>query len=135
MDLSKKLHSSIPAWSARLFIFLSIVLIPWTIYLSYALPTHHLSNHWDVSWTGLDAAIILALATTGILAYKKSRFIVLSSTITASFLLVDAWFDVLSERRAVDFREALFLAIFVEIPLSILCLTVSWRALNLEGNR
>ncbi|HUD05748.1 MAG TPA: hypothetical protein VMR18_02430 [Candidatus Saccharimonadales bacterium] len=129
MDLSKKIHSQIPEWAANVFILLSIILIPWTVYLSLSLPTHHLSSHWDVMWGGLDVGIIILLATSGILAYKKSKFIVLSANATASFLLLDAWFDILSERRRFQVIESLVLAIFIEIPLAIICFSVAYRVL------
>jgi hypothetical protein len=134
MELSDRIHSQIPVWAAKVFMILSVILIPWTIYLSYSLPIHHLSNHWDISWVGLDAGIVVLLAISGILAYKKSRFIALSATATASFLLVDAWFDVLSERRSYQVFESLVLAIFIEIPLAIICFTVAYRVLIHKGD-
>jgi hypothetical protein len=99
---------------------ITVVLLPWTIYLGLSLPQHHLSAHWDVSWTGLDAGLILALAATGLFAYMRSVWIVITSATTGSLLLVDAWFDVMSERRASDFHQALILAVFFELPLASL---------------
>jgi hypothetical protein len=88
----------VPPWVPKVYPVLAVVLLPWTIYLGLSLPRHHLSAYWDVSWVGLDIGLILALSATG--------------------LLVDAWFDVMSERRPSEFHQELFLAIFIKLPLS-----------------
>jgi hypothetical protein len=120
----------IPAWVAALYICSSIVLIPWTIYLGASLPSHHLSAHWDVSWSGLDVGLIIAMLATGYLAFRKSRLIVITSSTVGSFLLVDAWFDVISERRALQFYQALFLAVFFEIPIAITSYYIAYKVLK-----
>src|SRR5580698_2542708 len=92
---SKSTKLLIPAWATVLYIMSACVLMPWTIYLSLTLPAHHLSNHWDVSWTGLDVALIITMLATGILIYRKSSWLTITSSTVGSFLLVDAWFDVM----------------------------------------
>jgi hypothetical protein len=136
MDMAKKsvrkskITLAVPTWAPRLYIFLAIVLIPWTIYLGYQLPTRHLSVNWDVSWTGLDIGLTIALLATGLFAYTKSMLIIISSTITGSLLLVDAWFDVLSEHKAKLFHQALLSAIVFEIPLAIMSFYLALHALT-----
>lgn len=119
----------VPKWAA-IYIILAIILLPWTIYLGASLPTHHLSAHWDVSWTGLDVGLIVTMLATGILAYRRSRWIVITSSSVGSLLLVDAWFDVMSERRLSDLHQAIVLAIFVELPLAIISYYISYLALK-----
>jgi len=126
----EKIKLSIPTWSASVFIILSAILLPWTIYLGATLPTHHLSTHWDIIWTGLDAALILMLFTTGIFAYIKSRWIAITSSTVGSLLLVDAWFDVMSERRGLQLHEAIILAIFFELPLAFTSYYIAYRVLK-----
>lgn len=126
----RKIELNIPKWVTPIFIILSLVLLPWTIYLGATLPVHHLSAHWDISWTGLDLAIFIAMLFTGIFAYLKSRLTVVSSSTVGSLLLVDAWFDVMSQRMGLQLHEAIFLAIFVEIPLSILSYYIAIKALH-----
>lgn len=109
---------------------LAVGLVPWTIYLGISLPRRHLSVHWDVSWTGLDAALIVSLLATGLLAYVKSIWIVIAASITGSLLLVDAWFDIMSERAASQFAEAFFMGVLIELPLAILSFYVAVHALR-----
>jgi len=126
----KNITLPIPGWAAALYIGSSIVLIPWTIYLGASLPTHHLSAHWDISWSGLDVALIITMLATGFLAYRKSRLVVITSSTVGSFLLVDAWFDVMSERHAFQFYQALFLALFLEIPIALTSYYVAYKVLK-----
>lgn len=109
-----------PAWASRLYIFLGLVLVPWTVYIALTLPKHHFTSNWDVSWTGLNIGLILSLVCTGLLAWRKSIWLVITSTITGSFLLIDAWFDVMGEHKAVLFQQAILLAVLFEIPLAIM---------------
>ena len=125
----------IPSWTVRLYILLAIVLLPWTIYLGLTLPSHHLSAHWDVSWTGLDIGLISSLIATAGLAYLRSILVVITAATTGSLLLVDAWFDVMSERRASDFHQALVLAFVFELPLAILSYYLATHALKHNMNR
>jgi uncharacterized membrane protein len=126
-DSLKNPHNS---WVGALYLALTAVLLPWTIYLGLTLPRHHLSNHWDISWTGLDIGLIITLLLTAIFAYRKAVWLVMSATSAGSLLLVDAWFDVMSERQALQFYQALILAIFIEIPLAILCYVVAINTLK-----
>jgi hypothetical protein len=126
----KAINLPIPAWAAVLYIGSSIVLIPWTVYLGASLPSHHLSAHWDVSWSGLDVGLIIMMLATGFLAYRKSRLLVITSSTVGSFLLVDAWFDVISERHVFQFYQALFLAVVFEIPIAITSYYIAYKVLK-----
>lgn len=120
----------VPTWAAQIYIVLSIILIPWTVYLSASLPTYHLSDHWDVSWTGLDIGIIITLLLTGLFAALKSQWIVISASTVGSLLVVDAWFDVMSERRGLQLHEAILLAIFIELPLAFGSYYLAYKVLK-----
>jgi hypothetical protein len=122
----------VPNWVAKAYLFMAIVLLPWTIYLGLSLPRHHLSNHWDVSWAGLDVGLIVSMLTTGILAKMESVWIVIFSSTTGSLLLVDAWFDTMSERASFQFHQALFSAIVFEIPLAAVSYYISVHTLKRE---
>jgi hypothetical protein len=120
----------IPAWTTKLYIMLAVVLLPWTIYLGVTLPEHHLSAHWDVSWTGLDIGLIVTLIATGLFAYFRSIWVIIAAASTGSLLLVDAWFDIMSERQGSDFRQALILAFVFELPLAALSYYLAGHALR-----
>lgn len=70
------------------------------------------------------------MLATGFLAYRKSRLVVIASSTVGSFLLVDAWFDVMSERRTFQFYQALFLALFLEIPIALTSYYVAYKVLK-----
>jgi hypothetical protein len=125
-----KIENPIPSWAAKVYIAFSLILLPWSIYLGTSLPRYHLSAHWDVSWTGLDVGIIVALVLTGLFAYLKSHWIIISASSVGSLLLVDAWFDVMSERRGLQLHEAVLLAVFIEIPLAITSYRIAYIALK-----
>lgn len=120
----------IPKWVVVFYTALAILLIPWTIYMGWTLPTHHLSVNWDISWTGLDIALIIAFLLTGLAAYTKSLWIVISSTTVGCLLLVDAWFDVMTEHQSPEFARALLTGAAVEIPLALLSYYVAAHALQ-----
>lgn len=125
----------IPAWTTRVYILLAVVLLPWTIYLGLTLPEHHLSAHWDISWTGLDIGLTLSLIATGLFAYFRSLWVVIAAATTGSLLLVDAWFDVMSEKMGSDFHQALILAFAFELPLALLSYYLATHALRHNTTR
>ncbi len=120
----------IPTWAAKVYILLAIVLIPWTIYLGLSLPKHHLSTHWDVSWTGLDIALSASFILTGLFAYLRSMWVVIAASTTGSLLLVDAWFDIMSEHNGTLFHQAVLAACIFEIPLALMSYYLASHALQ-----
>lgn len=120
----------IPSWVAKVYAMLAVVLLPWTIYLGLSLPKHHLSSHWDVSWTGLDIGLVITLLATGFFAYIRSIWVVIAAASTGSLLLVDAWFDIMSEHDGAQFHQALILAFAFEIPLAVLSYYLATHALH-----
>jgi hypothetical protein len=129
---SKQIHLPIPKWVSTAYLIMCAILVPWTVYLSASLPARHLSTHWDISWVGLDIGITVALFCTALLAAVKSKWVVLAATMTGSFLLVDAWFDVISEHHGVGLVESVILAAFVEIPVAIMSFMVAYHVLSYE---
>lgn len=131
MEEYRKVKISIPSWATILFVVISLGLIPWTIYLSFALPQHHLSRNWDITWVGLDAALIGSLLATAILAKLKSIYMVMAAVIVGTLFLTDAWFDILSYHVASHgFYEAVGMAVFGEIPMAIMSFSLSVHALR-----
>ncbi len=126
----KKINLKIPRWVSTIFTLFAIALVPWTIYLAYTLPRYQIDKHWDVSWVGLDIGLIFLLLLTGFLAAIKSRLVIISLSAVSSFLVVDAWFDIISARNGSDLYQSLFLAIFIEIPLSILGFSLAYKSIN-----
>ena len=120
----------IPRWAGRLYTAFAILLLPWIVYLAFTLPSHHRTENWDVIWTGFDIGLLIALLSTGIAAFTKSIYIVIAASATGTLLLVDAWFDAISEQSHSGFEQAVILALIVEIPLSLMSFYLASHALR-----
>jgi phosphoglycerol transferase MdoB-like AlkP superfamily enzyme len=131
----RQIHKFILRRTAFLYIVFALILLPWTLYLAQSLPTQQVAIHWDVSWVGLDIALLSAMITTGLFSYYQSRWIVISATMLGSLLLLDAWFDILGQRGGDDLHQAVLLALFVEIPLAIASFLLAGRALVSNDTR
>jgi hypothetical protein len=104
-----------------LFVLLSVLLVPWTVFIAVALPSHQVSENYDVAWAGFDVFVCAGLAATGYFALRRSRWLPGAAAATAAMLIVDAWFDLLTSPSGRDLVVAIALAAFVELPLSTLC--------------
>jgi hypothetical protein len=38
---------------------------PWTLWLTYSLPSRHVTRHYDLAWVGFDIALLAAFGATG----------------------------------------------------------------------
>jgi hypothetical protein len=106
-----------------------VVLVPWTLFLAYRLPSRHTSHHWDLAWVGFDVALAAALAATGIGAVRRAPWAVVAATAAATLLVSDAWFDNALANGVDEHVEAALEAGLVELPLALLCI---WLALDFE---
>ena len=106
----------------------------WTVYLAGSLPSRQLSPNYAAAWTGFDVILLCALASTAYFALRRSRYLSSAATSTATLLVVDAWFDVMTTPG--DQRwQSLLLAVAVELPLAALCLWLSYHTEQLAARR
>ena len=112
-----------------LFAVLALALVPWTVYLAVELPERAVARHYDLAWTGFDVALVLLLGGTAWTAHHRSRYFALTATATATMLVVDAWFDVVTSAPVAEQAVAVVLAVLVELPLAVLC---GWWALHAQ---
>jgi hypothetical protein len=119
----------VPTWVGRLFAVLTVLLIPWTIWLMFDLPSQARADHWDIAWAGFDIALGVSLGTTAITILRRSPWTAITATVTATLLVCDAWFDVMTADTSSAVMRALAEACFAELPLALLCL---WVARNVE---
>ena len=119
--------SLVPPWVAPAFLFCAVVLIPWTALLFLTLPRHYGANHWRLAGAGFDVGLGIALAATGIAALRRSPLGEIAATVSATLLICDAWFDVLTSRGTSDVAQAIAEALLIELPLAALCF---WIARN-----
>ncbi|HZV27113.1 MAG TPA: hypothetical protein VFG00_12585 [Acidothermaceae bacterium] len=113
--------------SGPLFVLFSILLVPWTIFVALVLPSRQLSPNYDVAWAGFDVFLCAGLGATGYFALRRSRWAPLAAVATATMLVIDAWFDVMTSPSGRDLVVAVALAALVEIPLSALCMFLARR--------
>ena len=122
-------NSSVPAWVVPLFALSAIVLVPTVVLLFVVLPSTHQSEHWDIAWSGFDVMLGLMLLAVAVTAWRSSPWLEAAAAAAATLLLVDAWFDVLTASTRSELVLALVEAVFVELPLALLCV---WLARGAE---
>jgi hypothetical protein len=110
------------------FLLAGIVLIPWTIWLTFSLPSHHETQNWQTVWAGFDLAEAAALIATAVTALRRSPWLAPAAAITGTLLCVDAWFDITLEAGGNHLMAAVLEAAFVELPLAAICFWVSRNA-------
>jgi hypothetical protein len=114
----------------RLVIFFggaALLLVPWTIGLSRALPCRYVSAHWGIAWAGFDTALAAGLALTGVAVLRRAAWLDRAAVATATLLAADAWFDVLTAGGGAAVAFATAEALLVELPTAALCIWVARR--------
>lgn len=117
-----------PRWVAPGFAFAAIVTVPWIVYLAFSLPRTE-RVHERAAWVGFDIGLVIMLGLTAFLAWRGRPKVALAATATATMLVVDAWFDVLTSRSGTDQAMALALSV-VEIGLAIVCVWIALHAVS-----
>jgi hypothetical protein len=111
-----------------LFGLAAVLLVPWIVLLAYLLPSAQQASHWDIAWAGFDVGLALVLSGVALAAWRRSPWLEGAATAAATLLFVDAWFDVLTSSTRLDLVVALVEAVFVELPLAVLCLLLARNA-------
>ena len=122
-------------WVGIFFVACFVGLIPWTWYLAGTLPDRQLSSHYNVAWTGFDVMLAIVLLATGVCVLRRSRFLAVTAAAAASFLVIDAWFDIMTSPPGAQFVEALIMGAVAELPLAAACGWLSYRAEHLVHGR
>jgi Na+/H+ antiporter NhaA len=117
---------------APFFAAAGLVLIPWTVWLTFSLPAHHETENWRTVWAGFDAAQALALLATAVTAVRRSPWLAPVAAIAGTLLCVDAWFDITLEAGDKHLLAAVLEAVLVELPLAAICF---WVARDAERAR
>jgi hypothetical protein len=74
----------------------SLILVPWIAFLPSLLPATHAVTHWRQVWVGFDIVLAIMLACTAGLAIRRRQIVVLIAFVTATLLVCDAWFDLMT---------------------------------------
>jgi hypothetical protein len=127
-------NARVVRWAGPAFALFSLILLPWTAYLAYSLPSRQLSADYDLAWTGFDVMLLVALASTGYFALRRSRYLATAATAAATLLVVDAWFDVMTTLPG-QRLQPVTLAMLVELPLALVCVWLSFHTQQLAERR
>jgi hypothetical protein len=109
-----------------LFGLVGLALLPWTVWLSSSLPPHHLTENWDLAWSGFDSVLALSFLLTAFAAWHRHAWLPAAAAATGALLLADAWFDVVLESRSNDLDVAIMEAVLAELPLALACFWVAY---------
>jgi hypothetical protein len=101
----------------------ALALVPWTVWLTYRLPSRHVTQHYDVAWVGFDIGLAVLFAATAWAALRGSHLVVPLAAATAAMLVCDAWFDVVTSWET----GAVLTAALAELPLAAVCGVVALR--------
>lgn len=112
-------------WAAPVFVAVALFLLPWTIFLTWALPSRHVSEHWDLAWVGFDVALAVAIAATGLGVYRRATWLQGAAAAAGAMLLADAWFDITLSSSAASRWGAVVEAVVSEIPLALLAFWIA----------
>lgn len=108
-----------------MFLAVALLLLPWTVWLSWVLPSRHVSEHWDLAWAGFDVALAFAVAATGIGVYRRATWLQGAAAAAGAMLLADAWFDITLSSGGTSRMGAVAEALVSEIPLALLAFWIA----------
>jgi hypothetical protein len=114
-------EARLPRWVPRLLALAAIGLVPWTLWLTFSLPSRHVTDDYDLAWVGFDIALAAAFAATALATLRFSKWLVPLAAVTGTMLVCDAWFDIVTSSGGGDRLQAILEAVFAELPLAALC--------------
>ena len=74
---------------------------------SESLKPHHVTNRWDLAWSGFDTGLAVLFLATAFAAYRRSPWVGALAAATGTLLVTDAWFDVVLESHADELRQSI----------------------------
>jgi hypothetical protein len=114
-------------WVVVAFTAAGVALLPWTVWLSSSLSPHHVTNRWDLAWSGFDTGLAVLFIATAFAAYRRSPWVGAFAAALGTMLVADAWFDVILESHADELRFSIMLAVFLELPAAAVCFWLAHR--------
>jgi hypothetical protein len=127
-------NARVVRWAGPVFALFSLILLPWIAYLAYSLPSRQVSADYDVAWAGFDVMLLVALASTGYFALRRSRYLATAAVATVTLLIVDAWFDVVTALPG-QRLEPVAEAMLIELPLAAVCIWLGVHTQQLAERR
>jgi hypothetical protein len=106
-------------------------LIPWIVLLALTLPPRYVANHWTLAWVGLDVAELCALAVTAWAAWRRRQVVIAAAIVAGTLLVVDAWFDIVTDSTTRDLIISIVTAALGELPIAALAFVGAFRLMRL----
>ncbi|MBO0856776.1 MAG: hypothetical protein J2P18_23760 [Nocardia sp.] len=100
----------------------SLAMIPWMVYLGFSLPEDYHASNWPLVWLGFDSLLVLMMAATAYLGWRRRALVILPAFGTGLLLCTDAWFDTTTAGPD-DLWVSICTALLAEVPLAIVLLT------------
>jgi hypothetical protein len=107
-------------WAALLALAASVAMVPWTVGLGARLPHRYVVAHWNITWVGFDALLVVSFAVTAWTAWRRGRTAVPATAVTITLLGCDAWFDLTTASTMSDVVTSAVTAVAGELPLAVL---------------
>lgn len=114
----------------RFLPLVALGLLGWMSYLTIALPSSYRAENWDVAWIGFDSAMLVSIVTTAWSIRQRRQLAIPAAMVSATFFVIDSWFDVMTSGSGPDFRIALATALLAEIPLALLLFNFSRHSIR-----
>jgi hypothetical protein len=108
----------------------TVVLIPWVVYLSFALPNDYLVHDWTATWVGFDLLLLALMAATVVLGVLRRQLMLLTAFATGMLLICDAWFDLMTAGPD-DFWVSVLTAALGDLPLAVVLIAGTLRLIRL----
>ena len=135
-DLAALIAGALTAGGQRvgdgdILVITSLGLIPWIVLLGLTLPRRYVADHWAVAWVGFDVALLCLLVLTAWAAWRRREIVIVAALVTGTMLVVDAWFDIVTDSSTGDLVISALTAVFGELPLAALLFAGALRLLRL----
>ncbi|HZT93396.1 MAG TPA: hypothetical protein VE985_02825 [Gaiellaceae bacterium] len=111
----------LPRWVTLLLALVAVGLVPWILYLTFTLPSQHVTLHYDLAWVGFDVGLAASFAATAWATLRGSQWLVPLAAVTGTMLVCDAWFDIVTSHAGDELWEAVAEAALAELPLAAVC--------------
>jgi hypothetical protein len=101
------------------------------VLLGVTLPHRYFANHWKLAWVGFDVGLLCALSVTAWAAWRRRQVVIIAALVSGTMLVVDAWFDIVTDSTTHDLILSLVTATLGELPLAYLLFFVALRLMRL----
>ena len=86
MVTTEPVRIPLPRWLVGVFGCVAVFLVPWILYLTFTLPSRHVTVHYDLAWVGFDVALTVAFVATAWAVLRGSRWLVALAAVTGTML-------------------------------------------------